>query len=98
MRKKGRINPPQSKTLSRRRRAAYGAWRPPTRPAPASVGLALGSRRQERRVEDVAGLRHRPLEGTGRLAHAVMVTPAVRISRGVFPVQRLNACVNALTS
>src|SRR5262245_37467951 len=24
--------------------------------------------------------------------------PAVRISRGVFPVQRLNACVNALTS
>ena len=28
----------------------------------------------------------------------VQKAPAVRISRGVFPVQRLNACVNALTS
>src|SRR6516225_4775589 len=28
----------------------------------------------------------------------VQKAPAVRISRGVFPVQRLHACVNALTS
>ena len=28
----------------------------------------------------------------------VQRTPAVRISLGVFPVQRLHACVNALTS
>ena len=28
--------------------------------------------------------------------HGYQKAPATRISRGVFPVQRLNACVNAL--
>ena len=30
--------------------------------------------------------------------HLLQYAPAVRILLGVFPVQRLNACVNALTS
>jgi hypothetical protein len=36
--------------------------------------------------------------GYGIAAARQVQAPAVRISRGVFPVQRLNACVNALTS
>jgi hypothetical protein len=36
--------------------------------------------------------------GYGTATARRVQAPAVRISRGVFPVQRLNACVNALTS
>ena len=36
--------------------------------------------------------------GRGRSARRHQYAPAVRILLGVFPVQRLNACVNALTS
>ena len=46
----------------------------------------------------VARLSMQPLRGV-RCAHDIFQkAPAVRIRLGVFPVQRLNACVNVLTS
>jgi hypothetical protein len=46
-----------------------------------------------------ARLRSQPLRQSTAHGHGIyQKAPAVRIWRGVFPVQRLHACVNALTS